>query len=38
VLAQERLYFMERNGLICRDDTVRGLVFYPNLFSSSAFK
>ncbi|EFX75148.1 hypothetical protein DAPPUDRAFT_108217 [Daphnia pulex] len=36
VLAQERLYFMERNGLICRDDSVRGLVFYPNFFSSSA--
>ena len=36
MLAQERLYVMERCGLICRDDTVKGLVFYPNLFSSSA--
>ena len=30
ILATERLYLMERKGLMCRDETVRGLVFYPN--------
>ncbi|KAI9562497.1 hypothetical protein GHT06_009935 [Daphnia sinensis] len=34
VLAAECLYTMERKGVVCRDDTVRGLMFYPNEFSS----
>nr|CAG4639348.1 EOG090X09MN [Daphnia magna] len=34
ILAAECLYTMERKGVLCRDDTVRGLVFYHNEFSS----
>ncbi|XP_057368156.1 vacuolar protein-sorting-associated protein 36-like [Daphnia carinata] len=34
VLAAECLYTMERKGVVCRDDTVRGLLFYHNEFSS----
>lgn len=32
LLASERLHSAEKAGLACRDDTIRGLVFYPNLF------
>nr|CAG4647220.1 EOG090X09MN [Megafenestra aurita] len=34
MLARERLLTMERVGLTCRDDTVTGLIFYPNLFAA----
>lgn len=32
VLAKERLLLSERYGCLCRDDSVEGLRFYPNLF------
>lgn len=32
ILAKERLICAEQRGLACRDDTVEGLRFYPNLF------
>lgn len=32
LLAQERLLTAERAGKICRDDSIEGLRFYPNLF------
>lgn len=32
ILAKERLICAEQRGLACRDDTVEGLLFYPNLF------
>lgn len=32
LLAQERLLTAERDGKICRDDSIEGLRFYPNLF------
>ena len=32
VLAKERLLAAEDLGALCRDDTVEGLRFYPNLF------
>lgn len=32
MLAKERLLITEKAGLICRDDTIEGLTFYPNLF------
>ena len=35
VLAKERLLAAEDSGKLCRDDTVEGLRFYPNLFLSS---
>jgi len=35
LLARERLISAEKCGLACRDDTVRGLLFYPNLFNST---
>nr|CAG4641861.1 EOG090X09MN [Eurycercus lamellatus] len=35
LLAAERLHAAEKAGLACRDDSVRGLVFYPNLFLHS---
>jgi len=35
LLARERLISAEKCGLACRDDTVRGLLFYPNLFIST---
>lgn len=31
-LARERLLTAERNGKICRDESIEGLYFYPNLF------
>lgn len=34
-LARERLISAEKSGLACRDDTERGIFFYPNLFRSS---
>lgn len=36
VLAQERLLTAERAGSICRDDSIEGLRFYPNLFLRNA--
>jgi ESCRT-II complex subunit VPS36 len=35
VLARERLLAAERCGRICRDDSVEGIKFYPNLFLTS---
>lgn len=35
VLATEQLHGIEKLGLACRDDSVTGLVFYPNLFKQS---
>ncbi|CAH2092136.1 unnamed protein product [Euphydryas editha] len=32
LLARERLYTTERLGLACRDESIEGLAFYPNLF------
>jgi ESCRT-II complex subunit VPS36 len=32
VLAKERLLAAEKAGKACRDDTIEGLRFYPNLF------
>lgn len=32
ILAQERLLTAERSGYICRDESIEGLRFYPNLF------
>lgn len=32
LLAQERLFTAERAGKICRDESIEGLRFYPNLF------
>lgn len=32
LLAQERLSTAERAGKVCRDDSIEGLIFYPNLF------
>ncbi|CAH1257735.1 VPS36 [Branchiostoma lanceolatum] len=32
MLAKEKLLTTEKKGLLCRDDTVEGLRFYPNLF------
>lgn len=32
LLAKERLLTTEKSGAICRDDTIEGLRFYPNLF------
>lgn len=34
-LARQRLMNSEKVGLICRDESIQGLAFYPNLFSSS---
>lgn len=31
-LAKERLLTAERFGKCCRDDSIQGLIFYPNLF------
>lgn len=36
LLAQERLLTAERDGKICRDDSIEGLRFYPNLFLQNA--
>ena len=35
VLAKERLLAAEELGRLCRDDSIEGLRFYPNLFLSS---
>ena len=35
VLAKERLLAAENMGRLCRDDSIEGLRFYPNLFLSS---
>lgn len=32
ILAKERLLSTEKAGKACRDDTIEGLLFYPNLF------
>jgi ESCRT-II complex subunit VPS36 len=32
LLAVERLLSAEKAGMACRDDSIMGLVFYPNLF------
>lgn len=32
IVAQEQLLLVERMGLLCRDDSVESLKFYPNLF------
>lgn len=32
LLAKERLLAAESSGSLCRDETVEGLQFYPNLF------
>lgn len=32
LLAKERLLTTERYGRSCRDDSIEGLRFYPNLF------
>nr|ADD24139.1 Vacuolar protein-sorting-associated protein 36 [Lepeophtheirus salmonis] len=32
VLSRERLFSAEKAGLLCRDDSVEGLKFYPNRF------
>lgn len=31
-LAKERLLTAEKNGKCCRDDSIEGLRFYPNMF------
>lgn len=32
-LAREQLLMLEQKGLACRDDTISGLFWYPNLFN-----
>lgn len=32
LLARERLFTTERLGLACRDESIEGLAFYPNMF------
>lgn len=34
-LARQRLVSAEQAGLICRDESIEGLAFYPNLFVSN---
>lgn len=36
LLAQERLLTAERSGKVCRDESIEGLRFYPNLFLQSS--
>ncbi|KAL7055669.1 hypothetical protein AAHC03_022586 [Spirometra sp. Aus1] len=36
ILARERLLQAEERGLLCRDDSDGGLVFFPNLFETRA--
>lgn len=36
LLAQERLLTAERAGKVCRDESIEGLRFYPNLFMQNA--
>ena len=33
-LARQRLINCEKSSLICRDESIEGLTFYPNLFLS----
>lgn len=35
LLSQERLLTAERSGKVCRDESIEGLRFYPNLFLQS---
>lgn len=35
LLASERFFIAERAGKVCRDESVEGLRFYPNLFLSN---
>lgn len=32
IIAKERLLYLEKEGIACRDDSVEGLRFYPNRF------
>jgi ESCRT-II complex subunit VPS36 len=32
ILAKEELLLMESKGLLCRDETIQGILFYPNKF------
>ncbi|XP_015915804.1 vacuolar protein-sorting-associated protein 36 [Parasteatoda tepidariorum] len=34
VIAKERLLYLEKEGIVCRDDSIEGLRFYPNRFIS----
>lgn len=36
LLARERLFTTERLGMACRDESIEGLAFYPNLFLREA--
>ncbi|CAO1419561.1 unnamed protein product [Diamesa tonsa] len=36
LLAHERFLIAERAGKVCRDESIEGLVFYPNLFMNKA--
>merc|ERR1712098_346941 len=36
ILARERLVSAETEGVLCRDDSVEGLRFFPNLFLTKA--
>ncbi|GFS35384.1 vacuolar protein-sorting-associated protein 36 [Trichonephila inaurata madagascariensis] len=36
VIAKERLLFLEKEGIACRDDSIEGLRFYPNRFLTEA--
>ena len=36
LLAHERFLIAERAGKVCRDESIEGLVFYPNLFINKA--
>lgn len=31
-LARQRLLLAEKNGLLCRDESIQGLSFFPNKF------
>jgi ESCRT-II complex subunit VPS36 len=37
LLANEQLLTAERMGLLCRDSTIEGVTFFPNLFDSGDF-
>lgn len=34
ILVTEHMYSAERKGLVCRDETLEGIRFFPNMFSS----
>lgn len=36
LLARERLFATERLGMACRDESIEGLAFYPNMFLNKA--